>query len=1406
MTDGAHCGRPEGARHDGREASWRAMRTVLQQQRTGPPLAPGGRGDPPLASFAQRRLWYVERLLPGSATWNQTVVIRLTGPLSPAALERSLHEIVRRHEALRTTLCWSGEELVQHVHPAPPFVIPVDDFGELAEAARAERVLRATEREARTPFDLDRPPLLRARLLRLTGDQRHLVVTVHHLAFDGWSFDVLMRELCALYAAFAVGAPSPLPGLPIQYADFAAWQRARLQRETLDRLLGYWQGQLGGELPVLRMPADHRRRGLHRRRGDCLPVTVPKALTDRLKRLADGEGVTLHMLLLAAFQVLLHRYTGDADIVVGSPTANRHRVEIEPLIGLFVNTLAIRTRIGAAATFRELLAGVQKTVLEAYEHQELPFEMLVEALGAAPRSDATPLFQSMFAYQNLPRSNWRMPGLSLDVWNVGNGTAKYDLTLFMWDAPDGFGGLLEYDAGLFEPETARQWLRHLNAVLEGVVRFPDEAVSRLPLLDADERRQVLGACNATAAAYPRDLPIHRVFADCVAGTPDAVALCFAGGTVSYADLDRRANRLGRHLQRRGVSSGALVGVCLDRSPSLVASLLAILKAGAAFVPVDPGWPAARMRAALARATMVVTGNALETRLPALGIDVVNVDRDSRAIDAEDDRTVDVDVGPDDLAYVMFTSGSTGVPKGVCIPHRGVVRLVKGANYADLRGTDVFLQLAPLSFDASTFEIWGALLNGATLALPGAAPPTLDAIAGAIRQHRVSVLWLTSGLFEAMVDARVADLAPVRQLLVGGDVLSVPHAERLLREAPGCRLVNCYGPTENTTFTSFHVVRWPVGAPGESIPVGRPVSNSQVYLLDRAQEPVPFGVAGEAYVGGDGLMRGYLDDPAATRARLLPNPFDDRPGARLYRTGDIMRRRRDGELEFLGRDDEQVKIRGFRVEPGELQAVLGGCPALRQACVIADGGGGQGKRLVAFAVAASPALPADETQRAVRDYLSERLPGYLLPSALHLVLALPLGANGKVDRKQLEAAMIGAPDRPAAFVAPRNAFERIVAEAFQRVLGGPPVGAADDFFDCGGSSLSALRLIGALEDRFRISLPLASLYRHPTPAQLAAVIANRDVQAPPPVAHGASGSPLVEIRRGSRGDPLFLVPGGHGGMIEMTLYARMLSHIAREQAVVGLVARGVDGRGPPHASVEEMAAAYVEAIRRRQPRGPYAIAGECVGGVIAFEMAQQLVAQSQPVALLLLLDTWCPTLPGVLHYRYVERPATLLADRTAVARRGVADVGRVFFDHVRDRPPFAPRRSWRYAVDVGRTLLRVARPWLAAVDAIGKPLPGGERIAAAEANYVEVAMRYRPRRYPGPVALIVSADNQRRGIDRPWRALAAGGLSVRVVPGDHDSYLRETPQLAARLVEDCLDEALGSSVRGEPMPARTGSPR
>ena len=1347
---------PDGV-SDGREGLWNATRAVLRSQRNGPPFEPVSRDATLAASFAQQRIWFLERFAPGIPLYNLTVAFRMTGLLSILCLEKSLSEMLRRHEVLRTTLRFMDGQLVQRIHQPVDLELPVVDLRNLDAPQREGEARREAEAEARDPFELERPPLMRARLFRLTDREHLLVLTMHHLAFDGWSFDIFMRELCGLYGAFSEGKPSPLSKLRLQYADFAAWQRRWLDGDVLAPLLDYWKRQMDGSLPVLRLPSDHSRKRTRTYRGGCQRLTLPKDLTEALKRLSANEGVTTFTTLLAAFQVLLHRYTGEEDVIVGSPVANRNRVETHDIIGLFVNTLAFRTRIEGHVSFRELLARARGVVLGAYTHQDLPFEVLVDALDCERLTNAAPVFQVMFGYQNVPRSSWTLPGLTVDAWNVENGTAKFDVTLVMWEAEEGFCGSLEYDAELFDAATISEWIDHFRILLDGIVQNPDERIAMLPLLSAADKRRVLQELNETEIDYPRDMTVHQLFEAQVQATPETAALVISHREITYRELDRRANRLARYLARLQVRTEMLVGVSLEPSLELIVSLLAILKTGAAFLPIDPSTPEDYLVRALKSAALpiVVTERSMESRLFGLNAKIVSLDSDREEIDHESDEPLQVEVCAENLAYVMYTSGSTGMPNGVCVSHRAVVRLVKGANYASLTPEDVFLQLAPVSFDASTFEIWGSLLNGARLVLPSSRRYSLEEISQAICRDRVSVLFLTTGLFELLVDTHLMALGKVRQLLVGGDVLSVPHVERFLLQAQGCRLIHCYGPTENTTFTSFHAVERRECGAGEPIPIGRPISNTVIYVLDSFQQPVPIGVAGEAYVGGDGLMRCYFNDPELTRERLVPDPFCDRPGAFLYKTGDLVRLQRDGSLQFVGRIDDQVKIRGFRVEPAEVEAALSACPLVKRVAVIGREFAAGGKRLTAYVVPDAAEGSRDgEIISIMRDFMRERLPHYLVPSELVLLESLPLNHNGKVDRRALPVPAANAVSRGKDFVVPRDEIERGVSQAFEQALGVQGIGVHDSFFELGGDSLSALRLFAMIESTFNTSLPLVSLFEHPTIAELAVLLRTREKPITP-------GSALVEIKRGRSEMPFFLVPGGHGGMAEMTLYAKLMSYLDREQPVYGLLSSNT--------SVAERAAIFIREIRRQQPRGPYALGGECVGGVVAFEMAQQLIAQGQKVALLLLMDTWCPIDAGSFRGRFFDRPLAILRSRRLVVRAGFSNLRRMLRDRLRHQPRFRAVRWLYYWLDVALTLKQKTASWVCAL------------------KNVEATMRYRPQPYPGRLTLLISSGNDQKGLCRDWRRLSKGGLVVHTVPGDHESYIRDTPEATAKRLRILLDE-------------------
>jgi len=899
-------------------------------------------------SFAQQRLWFLDQLQPGSPYYNVPKAIRLSGALNVEALHRTLEALIARHESLRTTFATVGANPVQVITPTLSLALPMVDLSELPESEHEGEAVRLAAEEALRPFDLSRGPLVRATLVRLGQEEYVLLLTMHHIISDGWSMGVLFRELGILYEAFSQNKPSPFEELQIQYADYAVWQREWLQGEVLEQQLRYWKKRLGGELPILELPTDRPRPAVQSFRGTFRHVALPQELSARLKALSQQEGATLFMTLLAAFQTLLARYTGQDDIIVGSPIANRTRIETEGLIGFFVNTLVMRSDLSGNPTFRQLLEQVKDVALGAYAHQDLPFEKLVEELQPERGLSHNPLFQVMFALQNARGAALELAGLALSPVQARRVTSKFDLALFMWEEADELKVTIEYSTDLFEATTIERMLGHFQVLLEGIITDPERPLSELPLLTEAERQQLLVEWNDTHTEYSRNQTVQQLFEAQAEQTPDAVAVVYEGEQLTYAELNKRANQVAHHLRKHGVGPDVLVGIMMERSVEMVVGLLGILKAGGAYAPLDPAYPQERLAFMLrdAAVPVLLTQERLRESLLEHQAQVIRLDADWEAIAGESAENLPSAATAESLAYVMYTSGSTGQPKGVAVTHRSIVRLVKNTNYVELSSREVFLQFAPVSFDASTFELWGCLLNGARLVVFPAGTPSLEELSQVLVEQQVSTLWLTAGLFHQMVDDHLQGLKGVRQLLAGGDVLSVPHVERVLRELPECQLINGYGPTENTTFTCCH--RVPAEAQlGSSVPIGRPIANTQIYILDAHLQPVPVGVAGELYIGGDGLARGYLNRPALTAERFIPDPFSREPTSRLYRTGDRVRYLTDGTIEFFGRFDQQVKVRGYRIELEEIEAVLSEHPLVEQAVVMAREDAVGDKRLVAY---------------------------------------------------------------------------------------------------------------------------------------------------------------------------------------------------------------------------------------------------------------------------------------------------------------------------------------------------------------------------------------------------------------------------------------------------------------------------
>ena len=1024
-----------------------------------PPLHPVPREEAPPLSFAQERLWFLAQMEPGSPAYNIPAAVSLRGDLRPEILRAALSETVRRHEALRTTFRAMNGVPCQWIAPPSPVDLPVIDLSGLPEEAP-----RLADEEARRPFDLAAGPLFRAVLLRLGPREHTALVTVHHIISDGWSTGVLVHELAVLYEALSAGGPPPLPELPLQYADFAVWQRIWLQGDALKAELAWWTERLAGAPRVLELPADRPRPVLPSHRGRHLPVGLGTDLSQALRELSRRRGATLFMTVKAGFDALLSRYTGETDLLVGSPVANRSRPELEGLIGFFANTLVLRGELAGDPTFETLLGRTRETALGAFEHQDLPFEKLVQELSPERSPGRSPLVQVVFALQNAPAAALMLPGLELVPLGVESGTAKFDLTLLLRESGGELSGLIESAADLFDKATVARLAGHFEALLAGAAAHPGTRLSDLPLLSDAEALEILGHAVSTRSEYPREMPVHRLFEEQAALHPERVALVWDDGEMTYGELDRRANGLAWHLLSVGISPEAPVGVALNRSAGLVVAFLGILKAGGAYVPLDPADPAARRAFLIEEAgvSLGVTEETLETA-------------------AAREDAPPIPVPADALAYGLFTSGSTGRPKAVGVPHRAVVRLVRGADYADFGPEQVFLQLAPAAFDASTLEIWGPLLSGGRLALFPSRTPSLSELEETLTRHEVTTLWLTAGLFHQVVESRIGSLRGLSQLLAGGDVLSPAAVNRVLAELPGCALINGYGPTENTTFTCCHTVRAPI-APGASVPIGRPIANTRVHVLDASFRPVPDGVPGELFAGGDGLARGYLGRPELTAERFVPDPLDG-PGERLYRTGDRARRRPGGEIEFLGRMDQQVKIRGFRVEPGEVEAALARHPQVREAVVVAGEDGSGARRLVAYVVPEEKPGPASSE---LRIFLREILPEPLVPAAFVLLDRIPLTPSGKADRRALPAPDTAAVARE--YVAPRNAVEEILAEIWTEVLSVERVGAEDDFFELGGHSLLAVRLTSRVYDILGVRLPVRAVFDAPALGELAETVA------------------------------------------------------------------------------------------------------------------------------------------------------------------------------------------------------------------------------------------------------------------------------------------------------------------------------
>ena len=1041
------------------------------------PIPPGNKETEILSlSSSQERLWFNEQLQPGNSADYISVGFRLSGELNPTALENSLNEIIKRHEVLRTTFPKSDGKPVQVISPSLTLSITRVNLYDLSlDELEAEIQQIATE-EARKPFDLAKGPLFRATLLCMEDEEHILLLTMHHIISDGWSLGVLYRELSVLYENFSAGKSSQLPDIPIQYADYAMWEQKRLKKKFLESQYTYWEKQLSGNLPIMELPSDKLRPAIRTFRGAKYFFTLNKYLYNALCEFSRNEKCTLFMTLLAAYQILLYRYTGQKDIIVGSPIANRNRSELKDLIGLFVNLLALRTDLSGNPGFRELLGRVRDVTVGAYAHQDLPFEKLVEELQPERDLSRNPLFQVIL--QVSPMQALELPGLSVSPLEFDTGTAQFDLAVHLYEGDEELRGHFEYNTDLFDAPAINRMVKHFQTLLEGIVSNPEQCISDLPLLSEAERHQLLVDWNNTRVEYPKDLCIHQLFEAQAEHTPDAVAVVFEGKQFTYRELNRRANQLAHYLQSMGVGTEVLVGIAVERSIEMVVGLYGILKAGGAYLPIDPTYPSERIAYMLenAQAPILLTQANLLDKLPPHKAQVICLDAEwDNLIAGQSMETPECKATPENLAYTIYTSGSTGTPKGVMNAHHGILnRLLWMQEAYQLDAADCILQKTPFSFDVSVWEFFWPLMFGARLVV--ARPEghkDNDYLVQIIIEKKITTIHFVPSMLQLFLEAKdVKKCNSLRQVICSGEALPLDLQNRFFTRLDA-KLHNLYGPTE----AAVDVTYWECRRESDlrTVPIGRPIANTQLYILDRCMQPVPIGLSGELHIGGVQVARGYVNQPDLTAEKFIPDPFNDNPDARLYKTGDLARYLPDGNIEYSGRLDHQVKVRGFRIELGEIESVLSQHPVVHEAVVLAREDVPDDKRLVAYIVSNQQ---SPLSIKELRNFLKEKLPEYMVPAAFVPLETLPLTSNGKVDRRALPAPESERQSEEA-YVAPQNELEKIIAGIWQELLNVEKIGVHDNFFDLGGHSLLIVQVHSRLHEVVDKELSITDMFRYPT---------------------------------------------------------------------------------------------------------------------------------------------------------------------------------------------------------------------------------------------------------------------------------------------------------------------------------------
>lgn len=1319
-------------------------------------------------SFGQQRLWFLDQLDPGNSAYNSAGGLRFRGVLNVEALQRALDEIVARHEVLRTTFRTVNGTPMQVVHRPTPLELRRVDLSGIGARDRENELKKLATESAEQSFDLATGPLLRGTLVRLAEEEHALLLTVHHIINDGWSVGVFSRELAVLYESFVAGKPSPLPELPIQYGDFSEWQREYLKGEVLENHLKYWTQQLGGA-PPLDLPTDRPRPSTQTFRGAELVFRFDRDLSTQVKQFSTAEGVTPFITLLAAFNVLVARYTNQEDISVGTPIANRTHVETEQLIGFFVNTLVMRSDLTGDPSFRTLVQRVRNVAIQAYAHQDLPFEKIVEHLQPKRDMSRSALFQVMLVLQNAPVTEMQLPGLTLSPLEFEREVAKFDLTFTMAEEENGFGGVIEYNCDLFERSTIERMAEHWQTLVRSATNDPHQRVWDLDAIPPAER-SLIDSWNQTAAPYPREKTITTLFEEQVSKTPRRVALRDEKYQVTFEELDRRANRIAHWLRKNGAAPRSVIGVSLERSIDTVAVLLGIIKAGAAYLPLDPDYPAQRLQFMLEDSgiEILVTRDCHRSLFQRHGLRVLCLDSDAKGIAAESADGPNAAISPEDPFYVLYTSGSTGRPKAVMAPHVGTVnRFFWMWNNFPFGEGEVCCQKTSLNFVDSVWEIFGPLLQGVpSYIISNRVVQDPRQLADTLARNKVSRIVLVPSLLRLLTDvyARAGKRhdAP-KYWIASGEALTTDLAAQLLRVLPDSKLINLYGCSEVAADATYYVVP-EIDGGGAGVPIGRPISNVQIHILDRHSKHVPIGIPGEIYVGGDAPAIGYRNQPKLTSEKFLPDPFRSDAGARLYRTGDLGRYRVDGAIEYLGRIDHQVKIRGQRVELGEIEAVLREYEGVHDCVAVARGQTASEKRIVAYVASTSGVVTAES----LRTFLQTRLPEVMIPAAFVIMQALPLTPNGKVDRLSLPEPEKQSAGSSHEYVAPRDALEVQVTRVWEKVLRTRPIGVNDNFFELGGHSFLAVDLFSELEKSFGKVLPLATLFQAPTVAQLADVIRHEGWED--------AWASLVPLQPQGAAPPFFCV---HSLGTNLVSYGHLARNVGTDQPFYGLQPVGLDGREEPHSRVEDMATHYLSQIRKLQPEGPYHLGGVCLGGVVAYEMAQQLRRNGEQVGLLVLIDSQVPGFPKHLPKHPLKPSLIALADWY---------LGDVLMRPFGGKVTYIATRIKNIGLRISRTGKGIARH---VVRSIGEPAVVAATIQKVKRANAIAGGSYRPEPYDGKVTLFWCSEVPARSYqDRRlgWSDVAQGGLEVHVIPGNHMTMV-DHPHVVvmAEKLRNCLQK-------------------